>query len=555
MFAGTGPITMSLPASLRARAREPSISTSSGAAFADNNEVYRRVRDLQAALDTARGTLGSVGVGRMAGSRPVFTSEDPLAIDPTPAVSSLDSSEELNTAPYSFSPFGPSWDGGSSSLVTVGGTYDGDQGDDLLKFKATRDRTVGGSRNIRIKVYDQGGTNFLQNLNWSSWTPADTPKTLNNGLTVSLGSGDLEKNDTFWVDVSTSIDSEVDPDLAMDGTRNSDPNLELGESVTDGSFLVNGEEIAVSAGDSITEVLDRITGTVDDVTASYDASSELITLERDTAGALHIAITDDSSGFVDATKLSGATVVLGSEDGEVGLLMEEVAALAGTSAGSIMVNDTEVSFDPTTDTLADVLDRITSTVDGVTASFNEDPFEVLISSDNPTNSLTIEDQGSGLLADLDLAEGTRQGRRSSRMSQPHARKVSLAMRAVQQALQALYSTEVRDSGAQQTLAAVKASVESSITTGLGTSSEDLEDWGISFDLDSDDAEGVMSMDAGLLERSLRSDDGAEMLDLLVAPQRDRQDGLLGTLNTTVRSQHDTLRRAYGTVGIYLSTYA
>ncbi len=558
IFAATGPITFAAPESARTRLSSSSASTNTSSAshYSDLSTIHRRVSELGRALDEAHGVFEALRMGTKAAGRGEAISQSALDIDPNPSHSTLASTEEVNTVPTSYTPFGPSWTGSSSTLPTIGGTYDGSGGDDTLRFRITSaNRIVGGSRDINIRVYDQGGTKTMENIVHRAGTPPDTPITLSNGLTVSLGAGMALRNDEFFLDVSTSVDSEIDPDLAFDGTRNDNPNLEPGLPITAGSFFVNGEEISVAAGDTVNTVLDRINASAAGVTAVYDPATELVSFERDDSGALDITLGADSSGFLDSMKLSGATVVLGNENGELDQAMAEVDALSATVAGSITVNDVEIAVDPGADSLLDVVDAINASEAGVTASFDTDSLRVTIASDSSSGTVTLEDGGTNLLSQIEIDPGTYQGRRSAQLSKIMARKAQRALANVADAFEKLQATELNDGRALTVLKNVVASVEGAMGAALADSEDLLNDAGVRFDLDAEDTKDLMDITGTLFDRALRSSDGGDLKTAMVGSMLSDEDGLLGLMRAAVDDVEVTLRRSTGDVGVYLSTYA
>ena len=126
----------------------------------------------------------------------------------------LNSVEEINTAPTSYTQNGPAWKGStvtapwtglSTAEATVSGSYDGSDGQGILTFEVRRAGTHG-EHDLRIRVLGPDGSN-IENINIDKHDPQNQVYVLSNGLTISLGAGDLIKNDTFEVDttlVSTS---------------------------------------------------------------------------------------------------------------------------------------------------------------------------------------------------------------------------------------------------------------------------------------------------------------------------------------------------------------
>jgi hypothetical protein len=565
IFAATGPVTVAMTESARARLGSTARSGSSGASsthYADLATIHRRMSELGRALDEAHEVFESLRVGgtrTSAAGAGAATSASALGIDPNPSSSTLDSTEEVNTVPTSYTPFGPSWTGASTSLVTIGGTYDGSQGDDTLRFRVTsRNGTVGGGRDINLRIYDQGGTKVMENISFGAGTPAETPISLSNGLTVSLGTGDVLRNDEFTVSIYTTIDSEVDPDLAFDGTRNDDPNLEPGLPITAGSFTVNGEIISVATDDTINTVLDRINASDAGVTAIYDPTTELVSFEADATGAEDIVLADDSSGFLDSMKLSGATVVPGREGGEQDVVMQQVDALSGTTAGSITINGVDIAIDPSTDSLEDVMAAINASEAGVTASFDTDALEVTITANSSSGSVELQDGGTNFTAAIAIAEGSYDGvttNRSAKLSKIMARRATRALENVTEAFERLRATELSDSRAQTVLNNAVSSIEGAITTALGDSESTFTDAGLSLDTDAEAGQALMDLTNHLFERSLRSSDAGELKGALVGSLTRNDDGLLGLMDAAVDQLEESLRRRTGDVGVYLSTYA
>jgi hypothetical protein len=561
IFAAAGPITFMAPRSARVSVGSGGTSNAgrSSSHYADMSTLYRRISELGEALEEANEVFEALRAGGARSSAGVGAAESSsaLAIDTSTRASSLTGTEEVNTVPTSYSPFGPSWTGSSSSEITVGGVYDGSSGDDTLRFRVTSRTGDVGFDNINIRVYDQAGTKTLDNFTISSADPPDTPVTLNNGLTVSLSAGDARRNDVFWLNVYTSIDSEVDPDLAFNGTRNSDPNLQPGLDITAGSFFVNGEEITVAADDTVNTVLDRINASAAGVTAVYDPATELVSFEHDTDGANDITLSGDTSGFLDAMKLSGATVVLGRDSGEQDSPMQEVDALSSTAAGSITINETEVAIDPSTDSLTDVVDAINAAVPGVSASFDETDLTVTIAGSGGT--VTLDDGGTGFLGNVLIDPGTYGGEASTtsgKLSQIMARKASRAMASVEKAFEKLQATELSDPSAQRALDSVVSQVEAVMNRALDDdTTEALGDAGLDIDTGASEVADLMDMSRSLFERSLRGSDFADIKETMVGSIHDDDDGLLGLMQAAVEEIETNLRRSTGDVGVYLSTYA
>ncbi|WP_447968544.1 hypothetical protein [Nitrospira sp. M1] len=317
------------------------------------------------------------------------------------------STEEINTTPMSFSPFGPSFTGSSTSLPTLGGIYDGDNSTDTLTFTVTRGGTIGSfflpptleardSQNQVIATFSFGVGS------------ADRVNTLDNGLELSLSAGALTANDTFTVDVFDSIGSAINPDNPFNGTRNDNPNFDDGLSVSAGSFEVNGHSITVAASDSLNEVLTKITQSSAGVTATFDAGTESVVLTQKTTGsAPTITVGNDTAGFLTATKLNGATAVQGQDEIiDEHQSLSELAQFSSVISGSILINSISISIDVLNDSINDVLSRINSSAANVTASFNESRQRISITANDPEDQLILDSNGTAFFAALEITDGT-----------------------------------------------------------------------------------------------------------------------------------------------------
>ena len=319
----------------------------------------------------------------------------------------LESTEEVNATTTAYSTDAPEWTGTSTAQPTIGGEYDGSSGDNTLTFKVKKGGTLGGDL-IQINVYDSNN-NQIDSLNFKK-QDSNTIYNLSNGLTVTFGEGDFVKNDSFSVEVYDNVENTVDPSKPFNGTGSDDPNLQYGLDVTAGSFEINGTTIDVSADDTINSVLDKINQSDAGVTATFDAVSETVLLTQNTPGSTEdIVLANDTSGFLAAVKLDGAVAVPG-EDGTVSedpaTPMAEVEGLSAVQSGSISVNGVSIDIDADTDSLNDVLDRITASEAGVTASYDSSSKRVSLSSKDAESQLILESGSSNFLSEVGLSDGT-----------------------------------------------------------------------------------------------------------------------------------------------------
>jgi hypothetical protein len=308
------------------------------------------------------------------------------------------------SVPTSFSPTESVWQGSDLiAAVTVDGAYDGSQGSGDLSF-VVQQGGIHGSDDIIIKAYAPDGS-FLEDININANDPLDTQYTLSNGIQLTFGDGQFFNADTFTLSVSDSVASTVDPDKPFNGTGVDNPNLESGFSVTDGSFEINGVTIDVNASDTINSVLDRINQSAAGVTATFDTATEKVVLTQNTPGAdQDIVLGNDTSGFLAAVKLDGATPSAGQTANEMPLA--EVENFSSVQSGNISVNGVSIAIDVNTDSLNDVLDRITASAAGVTASFDSATQRVSLVSDTSDSPLTLDSDITNFFSAVEISDGT-----------------------------------------------------------------------------------------------------------------------------------------------------
>ncbi len=373
----------------------------------DDQLVFARQRltELRSALEALNLPLQASQIRKAQAASATSAADIGLGSGPATAAV-LQSTEEVNTTATSFSPFGPDFTGASTAQATIGGIYDGSNGTGTLTFRVQNGGTHGVD-NLQIKVFDPLDAQIdVININQSD--PLNTAYTLANGLTLTLGAGDLIKDDEFTIQVFDSVGSVVDPAKPFNGTRNQNPNFENGLSVTAGSFQVNGETITVLANDTINSVLSTINQSNAGVTATFDAVTEKVVLTQNTLGATPtITLANDSSGFLAATKLSGATPVPGIDGGNgPDQHIEDVSAFSSVQTGSILINGVTIAIDVQTDSLNDVLTRITNSAANVQATLTGGEQRVSLVANKYTNSLVLDSNGTGFFGAVGITDGT-----------------------------------------------------------------------------------------------------------------------------------------------------
>lgn len=453
----------------------------------------RRVAHIDATLSELDELLTRAQVRSSAGIATAL-SRSPLGLSMAGTQTRLASTDEVNVATTSYTPFGPVFAGSglSTALPEITGVYDGSNGDDLLEFKVTRTGVRGQSR-IDVRVYDSEGDE-LDYFRIRRGHPLDREYQLSNGLIFTLGSGTLVKDDVFYMNVYQDTPSFADPDKPFDGTHDDRPNFDHDVSVTSGSFDLNGVTIAVNASDTINTVLDRIENSAAEVDAVYDSGSDSILLTHRSIGSQHdIVLANDTSGFVAATKLTGSATP--GLDRDIDRAMGSVARFAAVNTGSITINGNGISIDPTTDSLSDLIDRINSANVGVTASLIHDGQRLLLKSNTAGASLSVDDNGTGLLDALGIAEKTYRAR--TRNGFARAQSYQIADRVERTAG---LINEIFDPGNNPTRDALALTdLRSGIVAALrGTAPDGDSGLGVRFSLDAPVRRNFITVDRGAL---------------------------------------------------------
>jgi flagellar hook-associated protein 2 len=154
--------------------------------------------------------------------------------------------------------------------------------------------------------------------------------------------------------------------------------------VTSGTFTINGVQFTVDAGaDSLNDVIADInaqSGTTG-VTATLVADADgraANRLQLSSAGTIKLGSAGDSSNFLSAMKVLGVPQSGGTITGQGaigGVKTNELLGNAGTAtaitgSGAFKINNVEISYNASVDTVNDVIARINASQAGVTASYD-----------------------------------------------------------------------------------------------------------------------------------------------------------------------------------------
>lgn len=215
-------------------------------------------------------------------------------------------------------------------------------------------------------------------------------------------------------DVSRVISPDGDLSAVTVGTAG------FSTAVTAGTFTINGAQVTVATTDSLQQVFDKIaTATNNNVTASYDSTTDEITLASGDNSEIVLGSAADSSNFLQVTKLynngSGSvtsaaalgTVQLGGSMSDADLATSITDG--GSGAGQFTINGVAINYDAASDSIQNVLDRINSSTAGVTAAYDSvnDRF-TLTNKTTGDIGISMQDVTGNFLAATGLSGGTLQ---------------------------------------------------------------------------------------------------------------------------------------------------
>lgn len=186
-------------------------------------------------------------------------------------------------------------------------------------------------------------------------------------------------------------------------------------TITAGTFTVNGKQISIESTDSLASVFTKISdATGGDVTASYDPNTDKISLSS--ASSIVLGTVTDTSNFLQAARLTSNNQSTITSDGELGAIRLNSTldkanfgtAITGGSAGEFKINGVTIQYDTSTDTVGDLLSRINASAAGVVAGYDatQDRFTLTNNSTGNTGIALEDGAGSNFLAATGLLGGT-----------------------------------------------------------------------------------------------------------------------------------------------------
>jgi len=191
-------------------------------------------------------------------------------------------------------------------------------------------------------------------------------------------------------------------------------NLNTATAVTAGSFSINGAQVTVATTDSLQDVFTAIaTATGGDVTGSYNAATDKVSLVSASNAEVLLGSTVDSTNFLAVLKLANNASASATSSDKLGTVKLYTATLANsglrtpvTGTGTFSLNGVSISYNAATDRVGDLLSRINASDAGITAAYDSgnDRF-TLTNATTGDSGMTMTDS-SGLLAALGLTTGS-----------------------------------------------------------------------------------------------------------------------------------------------------
>ncbi|HWY30368.1 MAG TPA: flagellar filament capping protein FliD, partial [Candidatus Acidoferrum sp.] len=190
--------------------------------------------------------------------------------------------------------------------------------------------------------------------------------------------------------------------------------------VTAGTFSVNGAQVTIAATDSLQQVFNNIASATNNaVTASYNSTTDKITLSSSGGGPVVLGSAADTSNFLQVAQLynNGTnTVTSTSALGHVqlgvtmsGAGLKTAITDGGGGKGQFTINGVAITYDASNDSVQNVLDKINSSTAGVTASYNSLNDQFTLTNNTTGNvGISLQDVTGNFLQATGLSSGALQ---------------------------------------------------------------------------------------------------------------------------------------------------
>ncbi len=194
-------------------------------------------------------------------------------------------------------------------------------------------------------------------------------------------------------------------------------NAAFSTTVTDGYFTVNNTQITVSSSDTLGSILTSIQNAIGgSSTAAYNPTTDKIDVNGN-GTTIVLGSSTDTSNFLQVAELFNDGTDTVSSSSKLGRISSSTVLNSsnfsttvtdgGAGSGSFKINGTSISFDASTDSLENVLDRINASSAGVIATY--DPTNDRLRLINKTTGdvgVSMSDETGNFLAATGLSGGS-----------------------------------------------------------------------------------------------------------------------------------------------------
>ncbi|MBE0567626.1 MAG: hypothetical protein IH621_16845 [Krumholzibacteria bacterium] len=249
-----------------------------------------------------------------------------------------------------------------------------------------------------------------------------------------------------------------------------------------------------------------------------------------------------------------------AQPGDETLPLRDLEGFGDVGAGTLTAGGTGVAFDPVSDSLADLIARLNAAGAGVTAALDDTGQRLVITADDPAADLTLDDGGTGLLAALGIAEGTRgpaAAGRTPAMSWSRAGKIAEALGDAVAAVNAVFSAATPGDEPSSHLVRSRGDLQKAFEDSFAADTTGLaRDVGFHLNFETEGGEVLSFTDRAArdLVRALRSRPSAAEVMLFGTADKDG-DGLVGRLELRVGLIENRLETTFAQRGYTFDAYA
>ena len=173
------------------------------------------------------------------------------------------------------------------------------------------------------------------------------------------------------------------------------------------SFTINGATVAISSGESLTDIVNSIsTATHGQVVGTLSGTTGAFSLTLTAASGGSINLGSDTGTFFSQMHLSGASQYAVKSSSKVGAIVPSntLASNITSTTGAFTVNGVTLNYDASTDTLSTILGKINNSSAGVTASYDTVGNRIVLANNLTGNTgISVSDlNGGNLMSKLNL---------------------------------------------------------------------------------------------------------------------------------------------------------